>query len=442
MFPTFFATFLSRRRSVVAVLIAGAMVVGSPAAAQDVSLPDDTTTTTLPALPPPPSTTLPANPSTSTTLPPSPPTTPPAPPTAAPPVAPPPSLPPNPELDGLRDRRVNNTDRLWSLQYSDAELEMWATALNQIVVEKQSNVNALRGDLLRSQIEVLRLGGVIAGIEKEVAALESVVRGRVVEAYMVAGSHHAAAGALLQSTTPVDLEFRQFLVSIANESDREVLDRLSERKSAARDEKRRAETKEQEITQLKEEADRELADLASVKADLDALRTALDARAGDIRKEIAALAAEESFLRKILGYPDETTGSPASVVRPVSAEGLIWPVEGVLTSVFGMRWGALHAGIDVGAPTGTPIYASSDGTVIFSGSQGGYGNIVIIDHGYGFHTAYAHMSRTVAVNGSRVLRGELIGLVGSTGNSTGPHLHFETRVFGKAYDPLQYLPKR
>ena len=124
----------------------------------------------------------------------------------------------------------------------------------------------------------------------------------------------------------------------------------------------------------------------------------------------------------------------------VSGAGLIWPVNAPVTSGFGYRWGRLHAGIDQGVGTGTPIRAAKAGTVIFSGSMSGYGNVVIIDHGGGFSTLYAHQSRIASSEGQRVSQGQTIGYVGSTGRSTGPHLHFETRVNGSAQNPRRYLP--
>ena len=126
--------------------------------------------------------------------------------------------------------------------------------------------------------------------------------------------------------------------------------------------------------------------------------------------------------------------------HPPSASGLIWPVQGKLTSPYGQRWGRLHAGIDISARTGTPIRAANVGEVIYAGWRGGYGNAVIIDHGDGLATLYAHQSRIAAGTGQTVERGEIIGYVGSTGNSTGPHLHFETRIGGRPRDPLNYLP--
>ena len=104
-----------------------------------------------------------------------------------------------------------------------------------------------------------------------------------------------------------------------------------------------------------------------------------------------------------------------------------------------MRWGRLHAGLDTAAPTGTPIYACWGGRVAVAGWQGGYGNAVVIDHGGGQATLYAHQSVIAVSVGQAVNAGQLIGYVGSTGNSTGPHLHFEVRVNGTPVDPAPYF---
>jgi murein DD-endopeptidase MepM/ murein hydrolase activator NlpD len=121
-----------------------------------------------------------------------------------------------------------------------------------------------------------------------------------------------------------------------------------------------------------------------------------------------------------------------------SSSGLIWPVSGVLTSGFGPRWGRMHEGIDISAPTGTSVQAAAGGTVIYAGSLSGYGSIVVIDHGGGLSTAYAHLS-AIWVGGGSVSQGQGIGAVGCTGHCTGPHLHFEVRVNGSPVNPLGYL---
>lgn len=128
----------------------------------------------------------------------------------------------------------------------------------------------------------------------------------------------------------------------------------------------------------------------------------------------------------------------------------IWPTRGWITSGFGaIRPGyrrssgglhrRFHEGIDIAAPRGTPVMASGDGLVTFSGYRSGYGKMVILDHGYGISTAYAHCSTIFVEEGKRVSRGMIIASVGNTGRSTGPHLHYEIRVDGVPTNPLQYI---
>jgi murein DD-endopeptidase MepM/ murein hydrolase activator NlpD len=117
-----------------------------------------------------------------------------------------------------------------------------------------------------------------------------------------------------------------------------------------------------------------------------------------------------------------------------------WPVSGPITSPFGMRWGTLHPGIDIGVPTGTPIHAAGPGTVVWCGWMSGYGNLVMIDHHNGLATLYGHESHVAVACGQNVTTGEVVGYSGCTGFCTGPHVHFEVRANGAPVDPLGYLP--
>jgi murein DD-endopeptidase MepM/ murein hydrolase activator NlpD len=99
----------------------------------------------------------------------------------------------------------------------------------------------------------------------------------------------------------------------------------------------------------------------------------------------------------------------------------------------------MHEGIDIAVGEGTPVRAAAAGTVIYAGWMGGYGNLVVVDHGNGLSTAYAHNSSLAASVGQSVAAGEVVSYSGNTGNSTGPHVHFEVRVNGSAVDPLSYL---
>lgn len=115
------------------------------------------------------------------------------------------------------------------------------------------------------------------------------------------------------------------------------------------------------------------------------------------------------------------------------------PAEGVLTSPFGPRWGRMHKGIDIAAPVGTPLYASDGGKVIYAGWMDGYGYLIQIDHKNGYTTYYAHCSRLHVKVGDLVAQGDLVGDMGSTGNSTGSHLHFEVRLNNEPQDPQNYV---
>jgi murein DD-endopeptidase MepM/ murein hydrolase activator NlpD len=151
--------------------------------------------------------------------------------------------------------------------------------------------------------------------------------------------------------------------------------------------------------------------------------------------EANALAAEDARVRARL----KASQSTAPTDNVPSSKGLIWPVNGPVTSPFGMRWGRMHTGIDIGVPYGTPIHAAASGTVVLAGWEGGYGNFTCIDHGGGLATCYAHQSSIGVSVGQHVTQGQVTGAVGSTGHSFGPHLHFEVRINGTPVDPLGYL---
>jgi murein DD-endopeptidase MepM/ murein hydrolase activator NlpD len=179
-------------------------------------------------------------------------------------------------------------------------------------------------------------------------------------------------------------------------------------------------------------------DLSSSKQqrlqDISKLTAEQQAEAG----EIDALQASSNALtaRIQAAQANRQGGGPTST--PSSA-GLIWPVNGPVTSPFGWRWGRLHEGIDIGVGTGTPIKAAAAGTIIYCGWESGYGNLTVIDHGGNLATAYGHQSSIAVACGQQVAQGDVIGYVGSTGHSTGPHLHFEVRINGSPVDPLGYL---
>ena len=153
--------------------------------------------------------------------------------------------------------------------------------------------------------------------------------------------------------------------------------------------------------------------------------------------EVESLAAESAALAARIRAAQAGAGSTGT--GQPSAAGFVWPCEGVVVSGFGVRWGRMHEGIDIACAYGAPVHAAAAGTVIYAGWMQGYGNLVVLDHGNGISTAYAHASAILVSVGQSVGQGEEVSLVGATGHATGPHLHFEVRVNGVAVDPLSYL---
>ena len=175
--------------------------------------------------------------------------------------------------------------------------------------------------------------------------------------------------------------------------------------------------------------------LAAARANQRSLLVTVRAQREKDEEDLAAMQAASAAIAAQIRAHQSSSGSSGN---GTSSSGLIWPVNGPITSGFGWRWGRMHEGIDIGVPCGTPIHAAASGTVIYSGWMDGYGNFVVIDHGNGLATAYGHQS-AIYVSGGSVSQGQSIGAVGSTGNSTGCHLHFEVRVNGTPVDPLGYL---
>ena len=155
------------------------------------------------------------------------------------------------------------------------------------------------------------------------------------------------------------------------------------------------------------------------------------------QEDLAAMEREQARIRSALAGPPPGGAAPGPIRR--GSGRLIWPVNGTFTSPFGQRWGRLHAGVDISAPTGTPIRAADSGRVAIAGSVGGYGNYTCIQHGGSMSTCYGHQSSIGVSVGSNVSQGQVIGAVGNTGNSTGPHLHFEVRIGGSPVNPMGYL---
>jgi murein DD-endopeptidase MepM/ murein hydrolase activator NlpD len=199
-------------------------------------------------------------------------------------------------------------------------------------------------------------------------------------------------------------------------------------------------------------------EIAAKRAELARTRSELESREGALasarQQDQQALAQIEDHQHHLEGEIGDLEGQiqaqlqaasssvptqPAGPIQGESSSGFIWPVNGAVVSGFGMRWGQLHAGVDIAVPAGTPIRAAASGAVVLAAYTGGYGNYTCIDHGGGISTCYAHQSSYAVSSGQSVDQGQVIGSVGCTGHCFGDHLHFEVRVNGSPVDPMGYL---
>lgn len=207
-------------------------------------------------------------------------------------------------------------------------------------------------------------------------------------------------------------------------------------------------------TQEQQRAQNQLDTLAQERSNLVAVADAQRSHVATQVAQMEDLSAEEearleAFIRERQAEIEAAQAAArraAGIVGPSTSPGVLsWPVSGTITSPFGMRQNPFgggmefHPGLDIAAPTGTTVTAAAGGTIISAGWYGGYGNYILIDNGGGMSTGYGHLSQIFVSNGQTVQKGQAIGAVGSTGESTGPHLHFEVRIAGKPTDPAPYL---
>ncbi len=331
------------------------------------------------------------------------------------------------------------------LKANDDELEAAVKALDAGVAIQSANTDAAQQALRAAERNLGTAQARLANTEARMADLRGKAAEAAVRAYV-----HPGGDTLLEIVRAKDLgeaSRRQALLAHVVSSDRDIVDQMRAARQDEQFERENLAEAASVASERKKAATEKLATLEKARNDQVRLKNALDVRISEVTSEIAALSREEATLSNLIRSrqaaaqaADDTPAANNAPAAKVSGSGLVWPAQGSVTSGFGYRWGSLHAGIDIANSTGTPVRAAKGGTVILAGWNGGYGNCIVIDHGGGFSTLYGHNSRLRVSEGQRVGQGELIADMGSTGNSTGPHSHFETRVNGSPQDPMRYLP--
>jgi murein DD-endopeptidase MepM/ murein hydrolase activator NlpD len=309
----------------------------------------------------------------------------------------------------------------------------------------QASLDAQKAELLevRDQLEAAR--DRLERLRSELATARKVLAARLVEIYK-ADSPDALTVVLEADGFGDLLERAEFLERIS-EQDREITDEVRGLRDLAEEQAKRLAKLEEREQLAAERILRWRDQIAAVQGQLvgsrDELASARADRRGALSQVHSSRVALEGDLRELEEEQARVTaalqGAPAPGPVRQGSGSLIWTVNGPVVSPFGMRWGRLHAGVDIAVPSGTPIRAADSGRVALMGWVGGYGNYTCIQHNASLSTCYAHQSSFATSNGANVSQGQVIGYVGCTGHCFGDHLHFETRVGGSPVDPLGYL---
>lgn len=343
-----------------------------------------------------------------------------------------------------REQELQARAALDVLEAEWEDIEQAFEAADELVQLAEARAVAIQAQLDQAELRLRRTEVAVAWAEYDEEIVSSQLADLAIQEYLGLGDDDG----VLASDDIIEVDVRNAVLDAVQGAGYDVID--TARSAAERNEELLAKV-EQEII----EVERLEAELADEKAELEAARAvrakardALDARLSDWEDVIADWESIEQDLTDFIRIEQQKLDVNAALDAIRSAEGYTWPTAGGIGSYFGYRthpilgYSRLHGGLDIGGRMGQPIWAAKEGVVIMARVNGGYGNTIIIDHGNGYASLYGHQSSFVVSEGDYVETGQHIGNVGSTGLSTGPHLHFEIRVNGTVKDPLPFLPPR
>lgn len=326
------------------------------------------------------------------------------------------------ELEQARSRRDADASSL-----RDAERQV------QTVMEA---VGAAEQAVQRQQQAVLQARDDLVALQARADQQRSVIAARAEVLYKRGAA--ALISSLLEAANPQEALRRSAYVDVISRNDRRAMETVTVTQTAVDAQRRKLQAEEGTLARVLDEQRKLLVEVERVRNDRAIAFAASNQEVAQLEGHLESESREVAAIAR-RGSASASRGGGAALSPVAARGGWAWPARGPVTSGFGARWGRMHEGIDIGAPTGAPIVAARTGTVTYAGTMGNYGRFVLIDHGGGLSTAYAHMS-TIAVRvGQQVGTGQRIGSVGCSGSCTGPHLHFEVRIGGSARNPSSYL---
>lgn len=313
------------------------------------------------------------------------------------------------------------------------EGEAQARSLSSQVSQLEQKIENLQVAIAENEVKLTKLEKEVEEAQKKVDEQTENLNGRLRNMYKT--SSIGFLDVLLESGSFSEFLTNLDLVKVIYSADQEVLKDLEEAHNELEKKKKEAEELQAELEESKQVANEQLKTVEAKKAEIAKSNR-------ETERMIDELQADADAMTSTI----QGSGSSSSNSTYIGGE-LAWPTPSTsyITSKFGYRihpiygYRKFHTGIDIGAGSGSRIVAANSGTVILSGWNGGYGKCIVVDHGGGITTLYAHCSSLLVGRGAKVSRGQTIAKVGSTGNSTGPHLHFEVRVNGVYKNPLNYV---
>jgi murein DD-endopeptidase MepM/ murein hydrolase activator NlpD len=331
------------------------------------------------------------------------------------------------------------------------DLQGSITVLERKQFAIQTDLDAKRAELARTQEDLRQERIRLARLRARLAEARVALANRLVDLYKA--DKPDVVTVVLNSNGFADLIERTDFMQRVSDQDARIIDRVRTARAEATATAKRLGTLEAKQTRLANQIEERRNAVSLVRGQLvdrrdsyAQVRSSKSVALASTRQnrqhlegDLAALEKENARIQAQLaaaqnGGPSVSSGP----IRPGSG-GLIWPVNGPIVSPFGMRWGRLHAGVDIAVPSGTPVHAAKSGRVLIAGWVSGYGNYTCIGHGGGLSTCYGHQSSIGVSVGQSVSQGQVIGSSGCTGHCFGPHVHFETRINGVPVNPMGYL---
>ena len=320
------------------------------------------------------------------------------------------------------------------------EVQAELNALDQKIYQSQKELNQLETDLNKTKEEITEALEELEQLQKDIEKQNDDLNARLRSMYK--NGDVGMLSVLFGSSSMSDFMTNMDMVERIYNADAELLEGLEDQYDIVEEQKNKLQIlKDQLIEQ--EEA------VSAKKAALEEDRQEVAQRRKEVEANVDALSAQYDAMKKEADALSETIKVLQSANTQYIGGAMCWPSQAStrITSAFGWRYLSLlggrnyHTGVDIGAAGGTNILAANSGTVIKAGWNNSYGYMVMVDHGGGIVTLYAHSSKLLVKTGDVVGRGQVIALVGSTGRSTGPHLHFEVRVNGEYKNPLNYVSR-